>query len=92
MLLAKLNDADRIDWSRAAIDSSHVRAFGGRQDRPEPGRPLPDIEVPLVDAIPPVRGRRGRPRRRPKRLFGDRATTHARVRRVAPPALQAGIA
>jgi len=26
-----------------------------------------------VDAIPPVRGRRGRPRRRPKRLYGDRA-------------------
>jgi transposase len=29
--------------------------------------------IPLVDAIPPVRGRRGRPRRRPQRLFGDRA-------------------
>ena len=29
--------------------------------------------IPLVDAIPPVRGRRGRPRRRPKRLYGDRA-------------------
>src|SRR5437667_5298794 len=29
--------------------------------------------IPLVDAIPPVRGRRGRPRRRPRRLFGDRA-------------------
>jgi transposase len=40
LLLAKLNEADRIDWSRAAIDSSHVRAFGGRNDRPEPGRPL----------------------------------------------------
>ena len=26
LLLAKLNQADRIDWSRAAIDSSHVRA------------------------------------------------------------------
>ena len=40
LLLAKLHEADRIDWSRAAIDSSHVRAFGGRKDRPEPGRPL----------------------------------------------------
>jgi transposase len=39
LLLARLNEADRIDWSRAAIDSSHVRAFGGRKDRPEPGRP-----------------------------------------------------
>jgi transposase len=29
LLLAKLNEADLIDWSRAAIDSSHVRAFGG---------------------------------------------------------------
>jgi transposase len=29
LLLAKLNEADRIDWSRAAIDSSHVRAVGG---------------------------------------------------------------
>jgi len=29
--------------------------------------------VALVDAVPPVRGRRGRPRRRPKRVYGDRA-------------------
>jgi transposase len=29
--------------------------------------------LPLVDAVPPVRGKRGRPRRRPKRLFGDGA-------------------
>jgi hypothetical protein len=29
--------------------------------------------IPLVDAILPVRGRRGRPRRRPERLYGDRA-------------------
>src|SRR5439155_14344513 len=28
--------------------------------------------VPLVDAIPPVRGRRGRPRRHPRELYGDR--------------------
>src|SRR3954468_5940693 len=35
VLLAKLNEAELIDWSRAAIDSSHVRAFGGV---PRPGR------------------------------------------------------
>jgi transposase len=29
--------------------------------------------IPLVDAIPPVRGKRGRPRRRPALLYGDRA-------------------
>ena len=29
--------------------------------------------LPLVDAVPPVRGQRGRPRRRPERLYADRA-------------------
>jgi transposase len=29
--------------------------------------------MPLVDAIPPVRGKCGRPRRRPDRVQGDRA-------------------
>jgi transposase len=38
--------------------------------------------LPLVDAIPPVRGRRGRPRRRPRKLFGDRAY-HSREGRRA---------
>lgn len=28
--------------------------------------------LPLVDAIPPVRGKQGRPRRRPDRVQGDR--------------------
>ncbi len=28
--------------------------------------------IPLVDAIPPVRGKRGRPRRRPESVYGDR--------------------
>lgn len=28
---------------------------------------------PLVEAVPPVRGQAGRPRRRPDRLYGDRA-------------------
>lgn len=28
--------------------------------------------LPLVEAIPPLRGRRGRPRRRPERVQGDR--------------------
>lgn len=29
--------------------------------------------IPLVDAIPPVAGKRGRPRRRPEKVQGDRA-------------------
>ena len=41
--------------------------------------------VALVDKIPPVRGKRGRPRRRPKRLYGDRAyysePDHKKLRR-----------
>jgi len=32
-LLAKLNAAGEIDWQRAAVDSSHVRAFGGARPR-----------------------------------------------------------
>ena len=37
LLLAKLREIDRIDWSRAAIDSSHVRAVGGAS---KPGKAL----------------------------------------------------
>jgi transposase len=102
VLLAELNEADRIDWSRALVDSASVRApHGGANTGPNPtdrrksgskhhiltdarGVPLAtalsganrhDVTqlLPLVDAIPPVRGQRGRPRRRPKRLQGDRA-------------------
>ena len=100
-LLAELHEADRIDWARALIDSSFVRARGGGgRTGPSPvdrrkrgskhqiitdagGIPLvadttaanvPDVNpmIPLVDAIPPVRGKPGRPRRRPASLYGDR--------------------
>jgi len=38
VLLERLHEAGRIDWSRAVIDSASVRAaFGGR--RPGPARP-----------------------------------------------------
>ena len=37
--------------------------------------------MPLLDAVPPVRGRVGRPRRRPDRLFADRAYDHDKYRR-----------
>ena len=37
MLLDELQDAGQIDWSRAVVDSSHVRAKGGAS-RPAPRR------------------------------------------------------
>jgi len=38
--------------------------------------------LPLVQAIPAVPGRRGRPRRRPARLYGDRGYDHDKYRRA----------
>ncbi len=102
LLLAELNGADKIDWSRAAVDSASVRALGGGEktgknptDRGKPGskhhavvdgRGVPlaatvtganahDVTelLSVTDAVPAVRGRRGRPRRRPDELYGDRA-------------------
>ena len=102
LLLAELNADDRIDWSRAAVDSSSVRALGGGEktgpnptDRAKTGSkhhiitdgggiPLATTLTganaadvgqlePLVDAIPPVRGKPGRPRSRPDRVYADRA-------------------
>jgi hypothetical protein len=32
--------------------------------------------IPLLDAVPPIRGRRGRPRRRPREPFADRGYDH----------------
>jgi transposase len=36
--------------------------------------------IPLLDAVPPVRGRVGRPRRRPERLTADRGYDHDKYR------------
>ena len=38
--------------------------------------------LPLLKAIPAVRGRRGRPRFRPRRLYADRGYDHDRYRRM----------
>jgi transposase len=101
LLLAELEYAGRIDWSRASIDSATLRARGGGEDTgPSPvdrrkpgskhvavvdadGTPLAtrttaanrnDVAqmVATVDAVPPVRGKPGRPRRRPDELYADR--------------------
>ncbi|MDN3258040.1 IS5 family transposase [Streptomyces sp. MA25(2023)] len=105
ILLAELNAAARLDWSRCVVDSSHVRALkGGSNTGPSPvdrgragskhhlitdghGTPLVvlltggnrnDVTqlLPLLDAIPPVRGRVGHPRRKPDSLFADRGYDH----------------
>jgi hypothetical protein len=41
LLLAELNGAGALDWSKAVIDSSHVRALKGGRNGAEPGRPCP---------------------------------------------------
>lgn len=38
--------------------------------------------IPLLEAVPPVRGRRGRPRRRPEIVLGDRGYEHDKYRRL----------
>lgn len=47
VLLAELNAAARLDWSRAAVDSSHVRALKGGSRRAHrrstEGEPVPSI-------------------------------------------------
>ena len=44
VLLARLHAADQIDWQRAAIDSSHVRAVGGAP-KPAPVRSIARAEA-----------------------------------------------
>jgi transposase len=106
----RMQGDDRLDWSRAVIDSSQVRAL---KDGPKPvrarstapgrgskhhllteagGVPLAvgltgahrnDVTqlLPLLDKVPRVRGRRGRPRHRPERLYADRGYDPDRYRR-----------
>ena len=38
--------------------------------------------LPLLDAIPRIRGVRGRPRQRPRRLYADRGYDHDKYRRL----------
>jgi transposase len=101
-VLSELRGADMIDWSRASVDFSSIRAVGGGEasgpnptDRARPGTkhhvmvdgqgvPLavsitgantPDVQqlLPLVVAIPQVRGKSGHPKSRPKALYAGRA-------------------
>jgi transposase len=47
LLLAKLHKADLIDWDRATVDSSHVRAFGGAK-RPDRARSTAPEAAPSI--------------------------------------------
>ncbi|MDT7806176.1 MAG: hypothetical protein QOI78_9609 [Actinomycetota bacterium] len=38
--------------------------------------------IPLIDAIPPIRGTVGKPRRRPRRLYADRGYDHDKYRKL----------
>ena len=109
LLLAELRAASMLDLSRAAVDSSHLRAMkGGAATGPSPvdrgrtgskhhlideahGIPLAitvtggnrnDVTqlVPLIQAVPPIRGKRGQPLRRPKHLYADRGYDHESYR------------
>ncbi|MGV9847149.1 IS5 family transposase [Streptomyces fungicidicus] len=118
VLLAELNAAARLDWSRAVVDSPRQGPKRGPQTGPSPvdrgragskhhlitdghGTPLAVILtggnrndvtqlMPLLGAVPPVRGRPGRPRRKPQSVFADRGYDHdvyrdqVRARRILP--------
>nr|WP_253849053.1 IS5 family transposase [Actinosynnema pretiosum] len=101
VMLAELHAANRIDWSRVALDSSHVRALKkGRFTGLSPvdrrksgakhhlvvdgaGHPLTvavsaththdtSTLTEMLDALPRVAGKPGRPRWRPAVMLADR--------------------
>ena len=110
LLLAELRAAGLLDFSRAAVDGSHVRAMkGGNKTGRSPvdrgrtgskhhvivgadGIPLAATLtggnrngvtrlIPLIKAVPPIRGKRGRPRQRPDLVYADRGYDHDTYRR-----------
>src|SRR5271166_3482352 len=72
ILLAELEQADKLDWSRAAVDSAKARALGGRRsDRPQSDgsrqtrdqAPCPDRGSRRAAGDPQHRGQRARRQR-----------------------------
>ncbi|MEU9029028.1 IS5 family transposase [Streptomyces sp. NPDC048383] len=111
VLLVKLRSANALDFSRAAVDGSHIRALkGGAKTGRSPvdrgrtgskhhlitdatgippaatltGGNRNDVTqlIPLLQAVPPVWGKRGRPRRRPDVVLTDRGYDHDKYRRL----------
>jgi len=111
LLLAELNAADEIDWQRALIDASYVKApEGGEKTGPNPtdrrksgskhhvmtdahGIPLAATVTAanvsdvtqifhVLTSMPPVGGKPGPKRQKPRRLQGDKAYDSKSVRQV----------
>lgn len=74
MLPAELRAAGLLDLSRASVDSSHLRAMKGGAAT-GPSNDVTQL-IPLIRAVPPIRGKRGPPLRRPKHLYADRGYDH----------------
>jgi transposase len=59
ILLGELREADQLDWSRALVDSSHVRAIGGTT-RPDRARSIAAGQAPSITSSPTRTGCRSR--------------------------------
>ncbi len=68
-LLDRLGGADRIDWSRVSPGSASVANTHDSR-----------LLEPLVDAVPPIKRPRGRPRKRPEKLHADKGYDYPRCR------------
>ncbi|WNV84807.1 IS5 family transposase [Umezawaea sp. Da 62-37] len=111
VMLDLLGVVGSIDWSRASVDSMHVRAVKRGNltgpspvDRGKPGSKIHAISdrggLPLavgvsaanrndhleletiVDAVIPVKGPAGRPRRRPRKLHADKGYDYPACRKA----------
>src|SRR5258708_1376330 len=60
-----------------------VGAHGIRRAAPLTGGNPNDVTqlIPVIQAVPPIRGKRGRPRRRPDAVYADRGYDHDKYRR-----------
>ena len=70
VLLAELQEAGRIDWTRAAVDSAHARALGGGEKsgkNPTDRRKLGIDAHPLQERLQRISKRNLNPRQAPPR-------------------------
>jgi hypothetical protein len=84
------NPTDRGKKARSITSSSTAQAIHSPRSGPRRTFTTRDVALPLVDAIPPVKGLRGRPRRRPAKVHADKAydlpfiRVGLRLRHIAP--------